>query len=160
MRHYSNVLTLIVLAFVVVFCLPSIAAKKSEYAISSYAKYVQIPGATPMGAEACATCHADIAKDFRHAYHAQQGVECEQCHGSGSLHVSGGGDVSKIISFGKRSATDANGVCLSCHARDASIRNWVAGPHASSRVRCTDCHQTHTYTKKGESKTDVQLWIC
>ncbi len=157
MRHYSKVLTLIVFVFVVVFCLPSIAAKKSEYAISSYAKYVQIPGATPMGADTCSTCHADIAKDFRHAFHAQQGVECEQCHGPGSLHVQGGGDISKIISFSKRSATDANGVCLSCHARDTSIRNWVAGPHASNRVRCTDCHQTHTYTKKGESKTDVSL---
>ncbi len=157
MRHTSGVLTVIVIASIVVVCLPSNAAKKSEYAISSYKKYVQIEGATAAGADTCTSCHADIAKDYRHAFHAQQGVECEQCHGPGSLHVSGGGDVSKIISFSKRSATDANGVCLSCHARDASIRNWVAGPHASNRIRCTDCHQIHTYTKKGESKTDVSL---
>jgi len=156
MRHSSRVL-LIVLTLVAVICLPSIAANKSKYAISSYAKYVQIEGATPMGAEACTACHADIAKDFRHAFHNQQGVECEQCHGPGSLHVSGGGDVSKIISFKQRSPNDANGVCLSCHARDANIRNWVAGPHASNRVRCTDCHQTHSYSKKGESKTDASL---
>ena len=64
MWPYSKVLTLIVVGLVVVFCLPSIAAKKSEYAISSYAKYVQIPGANPMGADTCSTCHADIAKDF------------------------------------------------------------------------------------------------
>ncbi|HYM74435.1 MAG TPA: DmsE family decaheme c-type cytochrome [Candidatus Dormibacteraeota bacterium] len=150
MRHASGVLTVIVVASIVVVCLPSNAAKKSEYAISSYAKYVQIPGATPMGADTCTTCHADIAKDFRHAYHAQQGVECEQCHGPGSLHVQGGGDISKIISFRKRSANDANGVCLSCHARDAAIRNWTTGRHASNRLRCTDCHQTHNY---GEKKT-------
>jgi predicted CXXCH cytochrome family protein len=155
MRHHPPVLTLIVFATIVVVSLPSIAAKKSEYAISSYAKYVQIPGATPMGAEACTACHADIAKDFRHAFHAQQGVECEQCHGPGSLHVAGGGDVAKIISFKKRSATDANGVCLSCHARDEKIRNWVAGAHASNKVRCTECHQTHTY--KAGSKTEASL---
>jgi predicted CXXCH cytochrome family protein len=157
MRHYSRVLAVIVLASVVVICLPSIAARKSEYAISSYARYVQIEGATPMGSEACAACHADIAKDFRHAFHAQQGVECEQCHGPGSLHVQGGGDVSKIISFRKRSATDSNGVCLSCHARDERIRNWVAGQHASNKVRCTDCHQTHTYSAKAGSKTEAAL---
>jgi len=158
MRH-SRVLTPTVLASVVVLCLTSIAANKSEYAISSYAKYVQIPGATPMGADACATCHADIAKDFRHAFHAQQGVECEQCHGPGSLHVQGGGDVSKIISFRQRSATDSNGVCLSCHARDEKIRNWMAGPHASNKVRCIDCHQTHSYKAKGDSKTEANLLV-
>ena len=157
MRKCSILLGIALIALVAFSSLPSQAAKKSESGISSFAKYVEIPGATPMGADTCTTCHADIAKDFRHAFHAQQGVECEQCHGPGSLHVQGGGDVSKIISFSKRSATDANGVCLSCHARDASIRNWFAGPHASNRVRCTDCHQTHTYTKKGESKTDVSL---
>jgi predicted CXXCH cytochrome family protein len=159
MRSYSRILTAVVLASVVVLCLPSIAAKKSEYAISSYAKYVQIPGANPMGAEACATCHADIAKDFRHAYHAQQGVECEQCHGPGSLHVQGGGDISKIISFRNRSAADANGVCLSCHARDEKIRNWMTGPHASNKVRCMDCHQTHTYKAKGDSTTEANLLV-
>jgi predicted CXXCH cytochrome family protein len=147
-----------VLVLVAAFSLASPAAKKSEYAISSFSKYVQIPGASPAGADTCATCHADIAKDYRHAFHAQQGVECEQCHGPGSLHVQGGGDVSKIISFKQRSATDANGVCLSCHARDTNIRNWFSGPHASNRVRCTDCHQTHTYAKAG-SKTEASLEV-
>ena len=157
MRKYSVLLGPIVPALVALLCLPSIAAKKSDYAISSFAKYVQIPGATPMGSDACTACHADIAKDFRHAFHAQQGVECEQCHGPASLHVEGGGDVSKIISFRRRSASDANGVCLSCHARDESIGNWVAGPHAANKVRCTDCHQTHAYSAKGNSKTDASL---
>ena len=135
---------------------PSSAEKKSAYGITSYAKYVQIPGATPVGAETCTTCHSGVATDFRHAFHAQQGVDCEACHGPGSLHVLGSGDISKIISFRKRSATDANGVCLSCHAQDARIRNWMAGPHASNKVRCTECHQTHNYAKPG-SKTEASL---
>lgn len=157
MQHSSRVLPLTVLSLIVIICLPLLAAKNSEHRIASYGKYVQIPGATPMGADTCTTCHADIAKDYRHAFHAQQGVECEQCHGPGSLHVQGGGDVSKIISFKKRSATDANGVCLSCHARDERVRNWTAGTHASHKVRCIDCHQTHTYSAKG--KTDASLGV-
>ena len=157
MRKHPGFLGPIALLFAILSCLPSMAVTKSESAISSFSKYVQIPGATPVGTDACATCHADIAKDFRHAYHAQQGVECEQCHGAGSLHVQGGGDISKIISFRQRSATDSNGVCLGCHARDASIRNWMAGPHASNKVRCTDCHQTHAYGAKSESKVEASL---
>lgn len=141
----------------VVLSLPSQAAKKPEAAIASFAKYTQIPGAKAAGSDVCTTCHAEIAKDYRHAFHAQQGVECEQCHGPGSLHVEGGGDVTKIISLRQRSANDANGVCLSCHARDANLRNWMAGPHASNHLRCTECHQTHNYNAKGETRSDGSL---
>ena len=68
----------IVLGSIVVLSLPSSAVNKSEHTITSFAKYTQIPGATAAGSDACTACHADIAKDYRHAFHAQQGVECEQ----------------------------------------------------------------------------------
>lgn len=157
MRRHCAFIGFIVLGLTTLLCLSASGAKKPDYAIASFSKYVQIPGATAVGAETCTTCHADIANNFRHAFHAQQGVDCEACHGPGSLHVQGGGDVSKIISFGKRSAADANGVCLSCHARDDKIRNWVAGPHASNSVRCIDCHQTHTYGGKGGAKSEARF---
>ena len=159
MRRYPRVLGVAFFGLSILLCLPLLAAKKSAYGIPSFAKYVQIPGATPVGAEACTTCHSDIAANFRHAFHAQQGVDCESCHGPGSLHVQGGGDISKIISFHQRSATDANGVCLSCHAQDARIRNWIAGPHASNKVRCTDCHQTHSYGGKVGTKAEASLEV-
>jgi len=117
--------------------------QKSRTGSARCAKYVEIPGASRVGAETCATCHTDQVKDFQHAYHAQQGVECEDCHGNGSLHVQGGGDVTKIIAFSKLPASAANGVCLSCHARSAKIRYWTAGSHAANHVRCVDCHQIH-----------------
>src|ERR1019366_3159363 len=157
MRRYSTLLAIAVCGLTVFLCLPSSAEKKSAYGIASFAKYVQIPGATPVGAEACTTCHSDIATSFRHAFHAQQGLDCEACHGPGSLHVAGGGDIAKIISFRQRPATDANGVCLSCHAQDAKVRNWIAGPHASNKVRCIDCHQTHNYGGKAGTKTEASF---
>ena len=143
-------------ALVVLLGLSASAAKKPEYGIASFSKYVEISGATPVGAQTCTSCHSEIANNFRHAFHAQQGIDCEACHGPGSLHVQGGGDVSKIIAFSKRSAAEANGVCLSCHAKDDKIRNWLAGPHSSNSVRCIDCHQTHTYGKNG-AKPEVSF---
>jgi predicted CXXCH cytochrome family protein len=107
------------------------------------AEAVHIPNAAHVRAEACRTCHTDVAATFRHALHALQGIDCEDCHGPGSLHVQGGGDVTKVISFRQRSAREANRVCLSCHEQDEPIRHWAAGPHASTDVRCTECHQIH-----------------
>jgi predicted CXXCH cytochrome family protein len=157
MRRYSPILALAIVAATLLFCFPSLAAKKTEYGISSFAKYVEIPGAKPVGSDTCTMCHAEVASNYRHAFHAQQGVQCEECHGAGSLHVEGGGDIAKIISFSHRPATDANGVCLSCHARDAQLRNWIAGPHASNAVRCTECHQTHAYGGKSTSPKEASL---
>jgi predicted CXXCH cytochrome family protein len=110
---------------------------------NGFAKYIDVPGAAPVGAEACVTCHADVSKNFRHAFHAQQGIKCEDCHGNGSLHVEGGGDIAKIVSFSKRVASAANGVCLGCHARDEKVRHWSGGSHSANHVRCVDCHQIH-----------------
>jgi len=70
MRRYSTLLAIAVCGLTVFLCLPSSAEKKSAYGIASFAKYVQIPGATPVGTEACTTCHSDIATSFRHAFHA------------------------------------------------------------------------------------------
>jgi predicted CXXCH cytochrome family protein len=119
------------------------AQKKPKYWSGQSAKAVDIPGATRMGTETCTGCHSETASNFRHAFHAQQGIECEDCHGAGSLHVEGGGDVQKIRSFQKRTVREANAVCLSCHGQDEAIRNWAVGPHEAGRVRCTDCHEIH-----------------
>jgi predicted CXXCH cytochrome family protein len=138
-------LAFILIPALAILCLQSLLAKeKSQYWMGSFAKYVQIAGATRVGSDTCVSCHADVAGNFRHAFHAQQGVECEDCHGPGSLHVDGKGDVTKIIRFSARPPDAANGVCLSCHVQDAPVRSWMAGTHAAEHVRCTECHQTHT----------------
>jgi predicted CXXCH cytochrome family protein len=119
------------------------AQKKQRYWSGQSAKAVEIAGATRVGADTCTGCHSETASNFRHAFHAQQGIECEDCHGAGSLHAEAGGDVNKIVVFDKWEARKANAVCLSCHGQDEKIRNWAVGPHEAGRVRCTDCHEIH-----------------
>lgn len=143
MRRSFAVVALIATLLTAFFYLPLPAAIGATKGAQLFSKYLQIPGAKPVGAETCATCHADLAKRFQHAYHTQQGVTCEDCHGNGSLHVDGGGDVTKIISPKNRPAAEANGVCLNCHAQDQNTRHWATGAHAANGVRCIDCHQVH-----------------
>jgi len=130
----------LVTAFLFLPLSTAIGASKSS---ALFSRYVQIPGAKPVGADTCASCHAEVATNFGHAFHEQQGVTCEDCHGNGSLHVEGGGDVSKIISLKNRPAADANYVCLNCHSHDENTRHWSTGAHAANGVRCIDCHQVH-----------------
>lgn len=140
---------------IVALCLPLPATKNSTERIASYAKYVEIPGAKPVGTDTCRGCHEGVAKDFGHAFHAQQGVECEDCHGAGSLHVDGGGDVAQIVVFNKRTAEEANGVCLGCHAQGEKLRNWTGGSHSANHLRCMDCHQIHTAALKAASESQT-----
>lgn len=121
----------------------SVAAAIHPERAKAFASYVETPGASAVGSDACTACHENTSKNFQHAFHKQQGVECEDCHGNGSLHVEGGGDVAKIVSFDKRPAQVANGVCLGCHSRDQQVRNWQGGSHFANHVRCVDCHEIH-----------------
>jgi predicted CXXCH cytochrome family protein len=136
----------------------SVAQKNyQEWNIASFAKYKTIAGAARAGVNTCTTCHSEIVSAANHAYHAQQGVECEDCHGNGSLHVEGGGDVSKIISYRRRSAREANGACLSCHAQDERVRHWMTGKHSSNGVRCIDCHQTHSQAFRAVNENRISF---
>ena len=124
---------------------------------NGFAKYVEVPGASGVGSDPCTVCHAETSKNFQHAFHKQQGVECEDCHGNGSLHVEGGGDVAKIVSFSKRPAQAANGVCLGCHARDEKVRHWSGGSHSANHLRCVDCHQIHDRALRATNESRISF---
>jgi DmsE family decaheme c-type cytochrome len=146
-------LPLAFLFFVLCLFPPTLSAKdKPKKATSdkiqqNFSKFVDIPGAETAGADQCAACHADLSKGYRRGTHSMQDVACEQCHGAGSLHVAAGGysteSKDKIISFRDRSAEEANGVCLSCHAKSDHVRNWFSSVHQAQDIKCIGCHTVH-----------------
>ncbi len=89
---------------------PQAPEPKEKSAVSSQtAQYV--------GVDTCKTCHEELyKKNFENTAHFKttlhDGHGCESCHGPGSAHVEGGGDVTKIISFKSISKQDANTRCL------------------------------------------------
>src|SRR5271157_5592042 len=126
--------------------------------VQDFSKFVEIPGAELAGAEQCAACHADLSKSYRRSGHSMQEVTCEQCHGAGSLHIAAGGysaeTKDKIISFRDRSPEEANGVCLSCHAKSDHVRNWFSSAHQAQDIKCIECHTIH---EKSPSKPGFEF---
>ena len=73
--------------------------------------------------------------------HGSNGVTCENCHGAGSEHVAGGGDVTKIFNPAKASAKEVDEKCLTCHA--GAHPDFERSPHAKANVSCISCHSIH-----------------
>ena len=112
-----------------------------------------IPGATYVGSDTCKSCHEDLGKHFATNPHshllaektAVAGVEahgCESCHGPGSAHVEGGGDVTKIIRPDKLSPRQASAICQTCH-QAGERSNFHRSMHLENGVGCTSCHSVH-----------------
>ena len=127
---------------------PALAAPQEDSSPPSQKKTDQYVGFTT-----CKTCHEELYKNnFENTAHFKttlKGYGCESCHGPGSAHVEGGGDVTKIISFKSMSREDANSRCLSCHGEKHKQRHFSASAHANSDVGCLDCHSPH-HAKESE----------
>ena len=102
-----------------------------------------------VGTDTCASCHEEVAKSFATNPHTKMalmhgnanGVTCENCHGAGSEHVAGGGDVTKIFNPAKHSTKEVDEKCLSCHS--GAHPNFDRSPHAKANVGCISCHSIH-----------------
>src|ERR1035441_950179 len=85
----------LLLAVVLLLLVPALPGKtkpkSTEKQNQDFSKFVEIPGATKVGGDQCAQCHADLDKTYRRSSHALREVNCEQCHGAGSLHLAAGG---------------------------------------------------------------------
>jgi DmsE family decaheme c-type cytochrome len=123
---------------------PPPAAKASDQAGNQPAAHAEY-----VGSETCASCHEEVSKNFATNPHTKMalmhgnanGVTCENCHGPGSEHVAGGGDVTKIFVPAKASPKDIDTKCLSCHS--GAHPDFLRSPHAKANVSCISCHSIH-----------------
>jgi DmsE family decaheme c-type cytochrome len=122
-------------------------APQTRWEAKDYSQFLEIPGAERLGSDQCQACHGAPYKSIHHTAHGLRKLDCEDCHGNGSLHP-GSKDYKEIIQFRERTAEQANGVCLSCHAKNEGLLNWQSGRHASQNVKCIDCHQVHAAETK------------
>lgn len=118
-----------------------------------------------------AACHAhdQIRKDFEASTMGAQlstkagmpVVDCESCHGPGSLAIEGitpekveadrlqniktECNHDTLINLNTLPAGAKSLICLKCHTANATfnIHNWNAGEHALNDVSCSDCHPVH-----------------
>jgi DmsE family decaheme c-type cytochrome len=118
-----------------------------------------------VGADTCASCHEEVSKGFAtnpHAkmalMHGSTGITCENCHGAGSDHVAGGGDVTKIFNPAKHSAKEVDEKCLSCHA--GAHPDFERSPHAKANVSCISCHSIHKSEDKAQLLKASQPTLC
>lgn len=118
-----------------------------------------------VGADTCASCHEEVVKGFAtnpHTkmveMHGSTGVTCENCHGAGSEHVAGGGDVTKIFDPAKASAKDVDAKCLSCHS--GAHPDFLRSPHAKANVSCVSCHSVHKSEDKAQLLKASQPTLC
>ncbi len=100
-----------------------------------------------VGSEKCRSCHIPAHDRWKETIHAkwkakEKKIECESCHGPGSLHVEDNKERLFIISFGplsKDTIDEQNAVCLQCHNK-GSLYYWNTGGHGRT-MRCVDCHR-------------------
>lgn len=118
-----------------------------------------------VGSDTCKTCHEDLYKQsFEHTPHFKttldNGHGCESCHGPGSEHVAGGGDVSKIITFKEMPRGESSARCLSCHAEKHEQAHFAESSHAGSEVGCLDCHSPHHAKEPQHLLVQSQPQLC
>lgn len=101
---------------------------------------VSIVVADTVGNEHCISCHGDENATYSQTTHAKSSVDCESCHGPGSLH---GKDASRI------SKTHWPGNCGQCHKQFAQWQHSrhsdpLAFGHAEiSKVLTRSCYKCH-----------------
>ena len=87
----------------------------------------------------CMTCHEVWVEYHKHNIHRD--LACEECHGPGSEHVRGRGQIpGTILSLKRLSPQQRNEVCLKCHEQDA-LRPEVEVAHFGPRPRRCFLHR-------------------
>jgi len=175
MSHRSVVRSLLFAAFFTVLSLllVSCVALKQDYPLLPVREYERLIvgrlDAEYVGTDNCvAKCHKHdkITDDFKRSVHGEQIkpetglplVNCESCHGPGSLAIEKIGDdpaqndaqkvkcdTTKLLDIMNLPAPAQSLICIKCHsaASTPSLTHWNASIHALNEVSCFDCHQLH-----------------
>jgi len=136
---------------------PATESQPSTNAVTAQAAH-----ATYVGEAKCVECHEEIMETFEHNPHhgaqvdrneAGKVVQCESCHGPGSLHSEADGDESDprfaTIRVFKRMSPDAQAsVCRSCHTMGEQF-HWDQSSHARNDLSCQSCHSMHAAKSQG-----------
>ena len=117
-----------------------------------------VPELSRKGADDCLRCHGDdkLMAIFRTPHGSRvdprspfTGLQCEACHGPGSLHIKsqrrGDGDILPPVVFGADTVTPVavqNEACLQCHESDSRI-GWKGSVHERNELSCSHCHEVH-----------------
>jgi DmsE family decaheme c-type cytochrome len=123
------------------------------------------PAAQRVGSEACKGCHEGEYQQYLTSAHGRaekdggalsSSMDCETCHGPGSLHVAANGDdkapgFSSVHRPDKLAPAEANAICLSCHNTGEQFY-WPNGMHARRNVACVQCHSMHASKDPGHTK--------
>ncbi len=120
----------------------------------------------PPGPDVCAGCHEDKVQSYQQSMHGQKGnpkapaagLECAACHGDGTKHVEAGGGrgVGGIINPDPKNkamtAEQKSAICLNCHETTKNLAFWDSGKHKRNDVTCSNCHDPHASTMRGNTK--------
>ena len=141
-----------------------------------------------VGTDNCvAKCHSHdrITDYFRLSVHGEQIkpesglplVNCETCHGPGSLAIAGieesrkalgekGNrcDTTKLLDLKRLPPPAKSLICLKCHSAASTpvLTHWNASQHALHGVSCFDCHNLHEgpHQKPSRSQQSSLCYSC
>jgi DmsE family decaheme c-type cytochrome len=145
------------------------AAKDSKATAAASDQSAPAESADYVGAQVCQTCHADIYDGWEKSPHWKTTLDtkggpshqgCEGCHGPGSAHVAGGGDVTKIFTFKGASTQEINARCMTCHAGGPQHMNALNSVHTKNNVSCIACHSPHHAETKEHLLAKPQPQLC
>lgn len=175
--RYQTALFLALSSILIVAC-SDLASLKSSQPIAPVRSYeVLLAGnldANYVGDENClAQCHEhdNIYLDFKHSIHGDQIandtglplVNCESCHGPGSLAIEHAKekkvcDFSTLLPIEEIPSQAQSMLCLKCHsaASTPNLTSWNASVHALNDVSCFDCHKLHKGPQQKVSRQEQE----
>jgi DmsE family decaheme c-type cytochrome len=141
---------------------------KASPATTTEASQGPSSSATYMGSDVCKTCHEDIYNNLAKTPHFQTTLDthvahargCEGCHGPGSEHVAGGGDITKIFVFKNATPKEVTARCMTCHQSTTEQMHFNTSVHAQNNVSCIDCHSPHHAVTKEALLVKPQTELC